>query len=1267
MGGQAGARGYLVQTITCLLQALRDNTWLTLELEPNKEIEQVDIRWTYANGRKKVIQIKSSQNQIGSKDVEKWAAELEQTQADDYELQLLGPCSQPVIDRPLVGKVRVPTPYPLDLEILLQAAAHCLDEYLQSIDVSGIAPAQRKLLVEALTTDLNKGSVSGTPRNKHELDQWLRERIQLLVAEIGSPVLFEGVGAVPALKVPHFIGRDEELNALRSALASNTEAVCVVVAGLGGTGKTALVQQFVATEAQAFFPEGVAWLDGTELIREVARVAIRFGLRIGQSTPPEEISRQLCQELHRRRILLVIDNVDRERSPLQSLPIPGGLCRTVLTTRTATLHADLGKHSESLRLGSWNKETCCSYFRRVVPSLQKSIDTQLEALSSFVGGLPLAVRLLAKLLMKPGNTPERLLARLKQAPVSTLDLAAQGADRGIVATFLVALKELTPDQLRVLIATAACARSTRDFVVWSVAGLGESDVIAALSELADRSLVDFTEGSDRPWSMHDIVRLLVRLHPDFHQAALPRHGLYILEKAHTFATRIRQRVTGELPRQEELSNVDDEHDIPEFLAAIDNHIDTGIGQFALMMLKPAGEFLFGRIHYASIKYRIQETLQLFSPGSPDTAGLLCWLGQCCFQLGELQDAIKNLNLAVDIAKRHSLPEEESNAHGHLGYCFRLLGDVSRGISHLEQTLRISERTGNLGAQSVALTGIANCYRTLHDLPKAMELLGRSLAIAQRIDEPKAEADAWLHLGHCYLEKREVRKAIDAYERVLQTSEDLDITARPAALAGLAACHGEIGDILKAKDFSERALEINQRLGRIEGQAVALLNRSKIFGSTNNHRQQVEDLERSLAMCEKSGSLEGQANALSRLSEVWSELGHIEDAIRYEERALAVREKLGFTELQCRSLITLGRYHLECGDDEVGLEYHRRALSHSAKYQLKEWQAAAFMEIAEYFFSVNELPSAASNFERALVIFEEMEDAERQSHALRSLAACAFEMDDCSRAVVCLVRLLPIAELEGDAAEVLADIGVAKQRLGELPDAVEHLRRSLALLSGEYHDKKLDVSLHLIQCLYEMRQFADALSFLVEALVLSERLGNGERQVMCLEAMGGCYWELGDIGQAQAVYLRLLSFGENAALPGSQVGTLLQLARCGLQLGEHSQAMMYAERALVLVQKHGDFAGQASAYNLIGACHLAVNNLNAALESLSRALELDEMQGSGVQKPHILANIGLCHRGLGAISEAIKYIERAVAIFHQSGEVVSKQHLLTVLEELRKQA
>jgi hypothetical protein len=48
MGGNAGIRGHLIQTIICVLDALeKDSEWISVTLEQLDGSEKVDIKWKY--------------------------------------------------------------------------------------------------------------------------------------------------------------------------------------------------------------------------------------------------------------------------------------------------------------------------------------------------------------------------------------------------------------------------------------------------------------------------------------------------------------------------------------------------------------------------------------------------------------------------------------------------------------------------------------------------------------------------------------------------------------------------------------------------------------------------------------------------------------------------------------------------------------------------------------------------------------------------------------------------------------------------------------------------------------------------------------------------------------------------------------------------------------------------------------------------------------------------------------------------------------------
>lgn len=180
MSGNASVRGYLLQTIICLLDALQnDSKWASLSIEPHLDSEKVDIVWYYSDPDEvKVTQVKSSQNQINKPQVKRWAKELESSiQATSCELILIGPCSQGVIELGRAGDVNIPTPKALDIDSLIEQAAHRLDSYLENREMSRVSAATRELLISALVTKLETYSTAGKMICRESFNQLLDEWI----------------------------------------------------------------------------------------------------------------------------------------------------------------------------------------------------------------------------------------------------------------------------------------------------------------------------------------------------------------------------------------------------------------------------------------------------------------------------------------------------------------------------------------------------------------------------------------------------------------------------------------------------------------------------------------------------------------------------------------------------------------------------------------------------------------------------------------------------------------------------------------------------------------------------------------------------------------------------------------------------------------------------------------------------------------------------------------------------------------------------------
>ncbi|MGE8057047.1 hypothetical protein ACQKOD_24670 [Bacillus mycoides] len=102
-GGQASQRGFLCQTIVCILDSLKDNNWKNVEIEPlskNGQDLKADIKWYDEEGIK-ATQVKSSIHPFSKKNIVDWLSQLIETSSSDvkeYNLYLVGTFQKEIID-----------------------------------------------------------------------------------------------------------------------------------------------------------------------------------------------------------------------------------------------------------------------------------------------------------------------------------------------------------------------------------------------------------------------------------------------------------------------------------------------------------------------------------------------------------------------------------------------------------------------------------------------------------------------------------------------------------------------------------------------------------------------------------------------------------------------------------------------------------------------------------------------------------------------------------------------------------------------------------------------------------------------------------------------------------------------------------------------------------------------------------------------------------------------------------------------------------------
>ena len=187
MGGNAGIRGYLIQTIICVLDTLEsDNLWTSVTLEPLDESEKVDIRWKYSDENVKLCQVKSSQNIIKLSSAKKWCEELEthSPKASQYELIVIGNVDEKLSKAKEIGNVNVGEIKPLNIQVLIDQASTKIDKYYENKNKSKISSQVRELIVKALTLEFGTSSIIGKEISRADFDKKLLEWISAVENQI---------------------------------------------------------------------------------------------------------------------------------------------------------------------------------------------------------------------------------------------------------------------------------------------------------------------------------------------------------------------------------------------------------------------------------------------------------------------------------------------------------------------------------------------------------------------------------------------------------------------------------------------------------------------------------------------------------------------------------------------------------------------------------------------------------------------------------------------------------------------------------------------------------------------------------------------------------------------------------------------------------------------------------------------------------------------------------------------------------------------------
>ncbi|MFE1230612.1 tetratricopeptide repeat protein, partial [Streptomyces sp. NPDC058745] len=680
-----------------------------------------------------------------------------------------------------------------------------------------------------------------------------------------------------------FIGRVDEFWQLHHALhafeypATHDEASSgqAVVIGLGGVGKTLLVEQY-ARRFASFYPGGIYWFTtaashapdtpGGESLNDDVRaqyhqqVAAALALDGAQSDPVQirEAARRLIEQAG-EPCLWIVDDVPGQLPPdlVRELAAPHPLGRTIMTSRwrgyqLPVVDVDVLHRDEAYQL----------LVTARVPAGPPE-ETAARTLAQRLGFHALAVDLARGCLAdQPGLTYSELLDQLTDTQHGDAfqqlvgDLFMQvptDHTNDIAATFTRSLQHLDDTALTLLRIAATLAPAPlpeRLLTAVSATLHHEQEEPArranrsALSAAQRRSLIRQTGTKPPSWFVHALVSRTLNLQPD--TAADTRAALRTA--AVTATTRLMQPVY--TPGRLDLA------DITPHARALVEDLDT---TESLALLDSVARYDYETGQPASAAHNFQRHSDAQAarsgPDHPDTLMSRGNLASAYQAAGDLVRAIPLYEQTYADSVR-LLGKDHPNtltSRNNLACAYESAGDLGRAIPLFEQTL--ADRVRLLGEDHpntlTARSNLAHAYRSAGDLGRAIPLYEQTYADRVRLlgeDHPHTLGSR-NGLANAHQEAGDLGRAIKLFEQTLADAVRVLGEDHPHTLTSrnnLANAHQEAGDLGRAIPLFEQTLADRVRL-QGEDHPHTLTSRNNLA----NAHQAAGDLGRAIPLFEQT--------------------------------------------------------------------------------------------------------------------------------------------------------------------------------------------------------------------------------------------------------------------------------------------------------------------------------------------------------------------------------------------------------------------------------
>ncbi|MGW2145166.1 tetratricopeptide repeat protein [Nonomuraea bangladeshensis] len=923
-------------------------------------------------------------------------------------------------------------------------------------------------------------------------------RVTPFLTRPGAPAEPLPVGELPKPRqlpadVPDFTGRQQSLDLLTAWLDRPRRTGTMVVQGLPGVGKTALVTHWGHLHAGRF-PDGQIVIDlrgqspsqppmsAVEALGQILR-----SLGVGEPAADEaELMLLYRSRTAGRRLLLILDNA-ADAAQVRPL-LPGGKdCVVLVTSRTrmaplrATGHADLMDlpvldpgNAVALLVGVLGKGSPRAADRDALAELARVCSYH-----------PFALRIsAAKLAENPGMSVGERIQELRR-PGRVLVGDPEEAFRSALD---LAYESLTPARRRAFRHVGLLPG--RDFtpqVLAAALGVPVAEAVAAVEGLHRAYLVEPLPGPR--YRVHDLVKRLAR--------ELGRHAEAGVREARARLLDHYLAVAGDpaTPR--------------EWFEAERRSLVS-----AVRLAEESGAY--------GMAWRLAEAV--FAP-----------FRRLRFYENNLEIQQSGLTSALQVGNRRAI----ALMRGNLGSIHRDIGPSTLAARFIGEALADHTSLGDDVGRARALIDLAEVYGIAGKVEDALRRAGEALDLYGEIGDRTGVASCLHTLSRLHLSQERYEPALTYARQALAVRAELgDRRGTAQSLILLARVQRDLGEPEAALSEGLEALSICQELGDEQAEAETLLCLAEIYDLLRLPHDARRDAERALAGYTAAGDHHGSGRALCALGRVARNGARYDEALACYEQALTVQVELHHEQGKAETLADIGLVYWRLADYLRADDYLNQALAISRVIHDAPGEARTLNRLARVRRRQGQPQVAFVYALEALDIVQGTGNRRAEADVQETLAYTYLSLGRHASALRAARASLAIREELGDnrasallsVAQARHAAGRAAEALGPAAEAVELQRAAgsrdrwaaaltalaLVLLDLDRPGEALELARQARDVHQECGTRRDLGCALRALGLVSARLGDRDAAVACLTEAARTLEEVGDVQEAGRV-------------------------------------------------------------------------------------------------------------------------------------------------------